>query len=185
MIITAESIPGYVAGTWKIDPSHSEVGFTVRHLAISKVRGAFEHFDATVHAAENPLESSVEVTVDVKSINTNNADRDKHLRGNDFFAPDEFPTMTFLSTGVRVEGDAMLVDGELTLRGVTKPITLTGKFGGIAKDPWGATKAAANGTVVINRHDFGVSWNTPLEAGGFMLGNEVTITIDAQFSLQA
>lgn len=185
MTITAESIPGYVAGTWKLDPTHTEVGFTVRHLAISKVRGAFETVDGVVHAAENPLDSSVEVTIDVKSINTNNKDRDQHLRSNDFFAPDEFPTMTFRSTGIRVEGDALLLDGELTLRGVTKPVTLKGEFAGIAKDPWGATKAAANGTTVINRHDFGVSWNAPLEAGGFLLGDEVTITIDAQFGLEA
>lgn len=184
MAITAESIPGYTAGTWKVDPAHTEIGFMVRHLAISKVRGKFESFDATVNAAENPLESSVHVTVDVTSIDTNNADRDKHLRTNDFFSPEEYPTMEFRSTGIRVEGDDLLLDGELSLRGVTKPITLKGEFAGIAKDPWGNTKAAANGTAVINRHDFGVSWNAPLEAGGFLLGDEVTITIDAQFQLE-
>ena len=184
MAITAESIPGYVAGTWKIDAAHTEIGFVVRHLAISKVRGAFESFDATVHAAPNPAESTVEVTVDVKSINTGNADRDAHLRSNDFFAPDEFPTMTFTSTAVRAEGDGLLLDGDLTLRGVTKPITLKGEFGGIAKDPWGNLKAAASGSTVINRHDFGVSWNAGLETGGFLLGDDVTIVIDAQFSLE-
>ena len=183
--LTADAIPGYVAGTWTIDASHSEIGFSVRHLAISKVRGTFEQFDATVTAAENPLESSVVVTVDIASINTGNADRDGHLRSNDFFAPEEYPTMEFRSTGIRTEGDELTLDGELTLRGVTKPITFTGEFGGIAKDPWGNTVAAANGRAVINRHDFGVSWNAPLEAGGFLLGDEVTITIDAQFQLQS
>ncbi len=176
--ITADTVPGYRAGTWVIDPTHTEIGFSVRHLAISKVRGVFERFDATVIAAENPAESSVTVTVEVASINTNNADRDAHLRTNDFFAPEQFPTMTFVSTGLRVDGD-------LTLRGVTNPITLKGEFGGIATDPWGNTKAAASGTAVINRHDFGVSWNAAVETGGFLLGDDVTLTIEAQFALQA
>ena len=109
MTITAESVPGYVAGTWVVDPAHTVIGFSVRHLAISKVRGTFESFDATVHAAESPLESSIEVSIDVASINTNNADRDAHLRTNDFFAPEQFPTMTFRSTGIRVEGDTVLL----------------------------------------------------------------------------
>lgn len=183
--LTAETIPGYRAGTWTVDASHTEIGFSVRHLAISKVKGVFETFDATVTAAENPLDSRVEVTVDMASINTKNADRDNHLRTNDFFDIENHPTMTFVSTGLRVEGDALLLDGELTLRGVTKPITITGEFGGIATDPWGNLKAAASGTAVINRHDFGVSWNAALEAGGFLLGDDVTITIDAQFALQA
>ncbi|MDO9590606.1 MAG: YceI family protein [Microcella sp.] len=182
--MTADTIPGYRAGTWVIDPTHTEIGFSVRHLAISKVRGVFERFDATVIAAENPVDSSVTVTIEVASINTNNADRDAHLRTNDFFAPEQFPTMTFVSRAVRVEGDAVLLDGELTLRGVTKPITLKGEFGGIATDPWGNTKAAASGTTVINRHDFGVSWNAAIETGGFLLGDDVTLTIDAQFTLQ-
>lgn len=183
--LTAETIPGYRTGTWTVDPSHTEIGFSVRHLAISKVKGKFETFDATVVAAENPHDSRVEVTVDMASINTNNADRDNHLRTNDFFDIENHPTMTFVSTGLRVEGDTLLLDGDLTLRGVTKPITITGEFGGIATDPWGNVKAAASGTAVINRHDFGVSWNAALETGGFLLGDEVTITIDAQFALQA
>lgn len=183
--ITADTVPGYRAGTWVIDPTHTEIGFSVRHLAISKVRGVFERFDATVIAAENPAESSVTVTVEVASINTNNADRDAHLRTNDFFAPEQFPTMTFVSTGLRVDGDDFLLDGDLTLRGVTKPVTLKGEFGGIATDPWGNTKAAASGTAVINRHDFGVSWNAAIETGGFLLGDDVTLRIEAQFTLQA
>jgi polyisoprenoid-binding protein YceI len=185
MTITAETVPGYIAGTWVIDPAHTEIGFSVRHLAISKVRGTFDSFSATVHAAENPLESSIEVSVDVTSINTGNADRDAHLRSNEFFAPEKFPTMAFRSTAIRVDNGAPVVEGELTLRGVTKPITITGEFGGIATDPWGVVKAAASGSTVINRHDFGVSWNAPLETGGFLLGDQVSITIDAQFALQS
>lgn len=182
--LTLDAIPGYRTGTWTVDHAHTEIGFSVRHLAISKVKGVFETFDATVTAAENPHDSRVEVTVDMASINTKNADRDAHLRTNDFFAIDQYPTMTFVSTGLRVEGDALMLDGELTLRGVTKPVTITGEFGGIATDPYGNVKAAASGSTVINRHDFGVSWNAALETGGFLLGDEVTITIDAQFALQ-
>lgn len=183
--LTADTIDGYRTGTWTVDPSHSEIGFSVRHLAISKVKGSFESFDATVVAADNPADSTLTVTVDMASITTKNADRDAHLRTNDFFAIDQFPTMKFVSTGLRVEGGALLLDGELTLRGVTKPVTLTGEFGGIAVDPWGNTKAAASGSTVINRTEFGVNWNSALETGGFLLGDEVTITIDAQFALQA
>lgn len=182
--ITADTIEGYRTGTWVIDPSHSEIGFSVRHLAISKVKGVFERFEATVEAAPNPADSTVSVSVEVASINTNNADRDAHLRTNDFFAPDEHPTMTFVSTGLRVENGDLLLDGDLTLRGVTKPITIKGEFGGIATDPWGNVKAAASGTAVINRHDFGVSWNAALETGGFLLGDEVTLIIEAQFAYQ-
>ena len=182
--ITADTIEGYRTGTWVIDPSHSEIGFSVRHLAISKVKGVFERFEGTVEAAPNPAESTVRVSIEVASINTKNADRDAHLRTNDFFAPDEHPTITFVSTGLRVDGSDLLLDGELTLRGVTKPVTLRGEFGGIATDPWGNVKAAASGTATINRHDFGVSWNSALETGGFLLGDDVTLHIDAQFTYQ-
>ena len=184
MSITAEQIPGYVAGTWTLDPTHSEVSFTVRHLAISKVRGYFEKFDTTVVTAENPEDSTLVATIDMNSINTNQKDRDNHLRTSDFFAIDEYPTMEYRSTGIRQDGDDLLLDGELTLRGVTKPVTLRGEFGGIITDGYGQTKAGASGSAKINRKDFGVNWNTALEGGGFMLGDDVTISIDAQVVLQ-
>lgn len=184
MTLTTETIPGYVAGTWTLDPTHSEVSFSVRHLAISKVRGRFEKFDVTVVTAENPLDSTVQATIDIASVNTNQKDRDNHLRTSDFFAADQYPTMTFVSTGIRQSGDEFLVDGELTLRGVTKPVTLRGEFGGIVTDPYGQTKAGASGHTKINRHDFGVSWNNALEAGGFTLGDEVTVDLDIQVVLQ-
>ena len=184
MSITAEQIPGYVAGSWTLDPAHSEVSFTVRHLAISKVRGTFDSFDATIVTAENPEESTLVATIDMNSINTNQKDRDNHLRTSDFFAIDEYPTMEYRSTGIRQDGDDFLLDGELTLRGVTKPVTLRGEFGGIITDGYGQTKAGASGSAKINRKDFGVNWNTALEGGGFMLGDDVTISIDAQVVLQ-
>ncbi len=182
MSITADSIPGYATGTWKLDPSHSEVSFSVRHLAISKVKGTFEAFDATLEAAENPLESKVSATVEVASVNTKNADRDGHLRTGDFFLAEEHPQFSFTSTGVRVDGDDYVVDGELTLRGVTKPVAFKAEFGGITTDPWGNQKAGLEATAKVNRHDFGISWNAALEAGGFMLGDDVTINLDLQFA---
>lgn len=177
--------PNYVSGTWKLDPTHSKVGFSVKHLMISKVRGTFDVVDATVVTAENPADTTVEATVDVSSVNTGQADRDNHLRTNDFFKVDEFPTMTFRSTSYEVDGDDVTIEGELTLRGVTKPVTLKGEFGGVIVDGYGQTKAALEATTVINRMDFGVNWNAALEAGGFTLGEKVTVELDLQFTLQA
>ncbi|WP_281884645.1 YceI family protein [Agromyces rhizosphaerae] len=177
--------PQFIAGTWKLDPMHAELSFSVRHLAISKVRGAFETFDVTVVTSEDPAETTVEATIDIASVTTNQKDRDAHLRTGDFFKTDEFPTATFRSTRVAIDGDEFVIDGDLTLRGVTKPITLTGEFGGVATDAYGQTKAGATATTKINRHDFGVSWNAALETGGVMLGDEVTLTAELQVALQA
>lgn len=177
--------PDYVAGTWALDPTHSEVSFSVKHLKISKVRGIFEKFDVKIVTAEDPRDSTIEATIDVASVNTNQKDRDTHLRTSDFFLAEEHPTMTFVSTSVEPTGDdGFVVNGDLTLRGVTKPVTLTGEFGGVVVDGWGQTKAAASATTTINRHDFGVSWNAALEAGGFTLGDNVTIALELQVVLQ-
>jgi polyisoprenoid-binding protein YceI len=184
MSITADHVAGYQAGTWKLDPMHSEVAFSVRHLAISKVKGSFEQFDVTVTAPENPNEATIEATIDVASISTKQAQRDEHLRTSDFFAAAEHPQMRFASTSFHPEPDGTFtVEGELTLRGVTKPVTLTGDFGGITADGYGQTKAGVEARTKINRLDFGVSGNVALEAGGMTLGNEVTITFDLQFVL--
>jgi polyisoprenoid-binding protein YceI len=180
----ADTIPGYVAGTWTLDPTHSDITFSVRHLAISKVRGSFEKFDVTVVTAENPAESTITASVDVASVNTNQADRDGHLKTSDFFLVEEFPTMDFTSTSIAIDGDDFTVDGNLTLRGVTKPVTLKGEIGGITTDGYGQTKAGASASVKINRLDYGVNWNAALEAGGLTLGNEVTINFEIQVVLQ-
>jgi len=177
-------IPGYKVGTWTLDPAHSEVSFTVRHLAISKVRGVFKEFEATITTPENPLEASVVASADVASIDTKNADRDAHLRTGDFFLAEEHPKITFVSTGVRQEGDDFYVDGDLTIRGVTKPVSFKTEFGGFGNDPWGGTRAGLTATTKVNREDFGLTWNAPLETGGFLLGNDVTITLDFQAVLQ-
>ena len=184
MTVTTDLIPGYVAGTWTLDPAHSEVSFSVRHLAISKVRGTFEKFEVTVVTAEKPEDSTLTASIDVASVNTNQAQRDEHLRTSDFFAVDEFPTMDFVSTGLRHDGEDFYLDGDLTLRGVTKPISIKGEFGGIITDGYGQTKAGASGTVKLNRKDFGVNWNAAIEGGGFILGDEVTVTIEGQVVLQ-
>jgi len=184
MSITKDQIPGYRVGTWVIDPVHSEVTFSVRHMAISKVKGRFEDFDAQFVTAENPLDSTVKATVQVASINTKQEQRDGHLRTGDFFLADEHPELVFESTGARYENDQFLVDGNLTMRGVTKPVTFDFEFGGFNEDGEGNVKAGFEATAVVNREDFGIAWNAPLEKGGFLLGQDVTITIDVQAQLQ-
>jgi polyisoprenoid-binding protein YceI len=185
MTETAAAIPGYRAGTWTIDKAHTEVGFSIRHLMISKVKGTFDDFDATFVTGENPLESTVTATANVASINTNDANRDGHLRTNDFFDAENHPTIEFVSTGVRQDGSDFKVDGNLSIRGVTKPVTFDLEFGGFSTDPYGNYKAGATATAVINREDFGLLYNAALESGGFLLGDKVTITLDIEASLNA
>lgn len=182
---TATDFPGYKAGTWTLDPSHSEVTFSVRHMMISKVRGTFGVKAATLTAPENPLEATVEATVDVASIDTKDEGRDNHLRSADFFDVENYPTMEFRSTGVRIENGEFLVDGNLTIKGVTKPVTFDFDFGGFGTDPWGNYKAGATAKTVINREDFGLTWNAALETGGVLVGKDVTIELDLQGALAA
>lgn len=181
----APEIAGYKPGTWELDPAHSEVHFSVRHMMISKVRGTFGVKSATLHAPENPLQARVEASVDVTSLDTNDENRDGHLRSADFFDTENHPTMQFRSTGVRVEDGDFLVDGDLTIRGVTKPVTFDFEFGGFGADPYGNYKAGATAKTVINREDFGLTWNAALETGGVLVGKDVTIELDLQGALQA
>ena len=186
--MTANALPeiaGYKPGTYNLDPAHSEVQFSVRHMMISKVRGTFGVKSATFVVPENPLEARVEASVDVTSINTSDANRDGHLRSADFFDTDEYPTMDFRSTGVRYEGGEFLVDGDLTIRGITKPVTFDFEFGGFGTDPYGNYKAGATAKTVINREDFGLTWNAALETGGVLVGKDVTIELDLQGSRAA
>jgi polyisoprenoid-binding protein YceI len=182
---TPIEFPGYKAGTWTLDPSHSEVQFSVRHMMISKVRGTFGVKSATLTAPENPLEATDEATVDVASIDTKDEGRDNHLRSADFFDTETYPTMEFRSTGVRIENGDFLVDGNLTIKDVTKPVTFDFDFGGFGTDPWGNYKAGATAKAVINREDFGLTWNAALETGGVLVGKDVTIELDLQGALAA
>ena len=184
MTTSTSTHPDYIVGTWKLDPTHSDISFSVKHLMISKVRGTFETFDVTIVTAEDPKDSTIEATIDVASVNTNQEARDNHLRTSDFFLVEEHPTMTFVSTSFEPNGDDFTVTGDLSLRGVTKSVVLKGEFGGIVTDGYGQTKAGATASTKINRHDFGVSWNNALEAGGMTLGDDVTITLELQVVLQ-
>jgi polyisoprenoid-binding protein YceI len=179
--------PKFVVGTWKLEPVHSELSFQVRHLAISKVRGKFENFDVTIVTAEDPKDTTIEATVDVSSVNTGQDARDNHLRSSDFFLVEEHPHILFTATGdnITIDGDDFTLVGDLTLRGVTLPVTLKGELGGVIDDPYGNVRAGVTASTKINRQDFGVSWNAALEAGGFTLGDDVTITLELQFVLQS
>lgn len=173
-----QNIPGYQPGTYVIDPVHSSVEFSIRHMMVAKVRGQFTEFDGEIVLADDPAGSSVKASIDPSSIDTRNADRDNHLRSGDFFATDEYPKWTFASTAVRVDGEDFIVTGDMQIKGVTKPIELKLEFGGIGADVSGAIRAGATATAVIKRSDFGITFNTTLETGGVMLGEDVTVTID-------
>lgn len=179
------TIPGYIVGTWSIDPVHSELGFTVRHMMVSKVRGKFERFEGTIVTADNSLESITTATVDMSSITTGNEQRDTHLRSEDFFDADKHPQMTYRSTGIRPQGDHFLVDGELTIRGITKPITLTVEANGFGPDDYGGIRAGFSASGELNRRDFGVNWNAALEGGGVVVSDTVQLNIEIEAVLQA
>jgi polyisoprenoid-binding protein YceI len=181
---TTLDVPGYKSGTWVLDPSHSEVTFSVRHMMISKVRGTFGMKSATLIAPENPLDAKVEASVDVTSLDTKDAGRDAHLKSADFFDIENHPTMEFISTGAHVKDGEFFVDGDLTIRGVTKPVSFEFEFGGFGTDPWGNYKAGATAKTVVNREEFGLTWNAALETGGVLVGKDVTITLDLQGALQ-
>ena len=183
MTTAAVQIPGYVAGTWTIDAVHSEVSFVVRHMMVSKVRGRFDKFEGTVTtASRDPLQSTVTATVDLSSVNTGNETRDNHIRSEDFFHIEKHPTMTFRSTGVRADGEDFLLDGDLTLRGVTRPVTFRLEVNGFGPDPYGGTRAGFSATAEINRNDWNVSYNGPIPGAGtgMVLSDKVTINLEIE-----
>lgn len=179
--MTRTQIATNTARTYAIDKAHSEVTFQVRHL-LTKVRGGFSDFAGIVHLDEGePGSSSVSLKIDAASIDTNNSDRDQHLRSDDFFAVGRYPTLTFESSGVvRTSADTYDVTGTLTIRGVAKEITLPVTYLGTANDPWGNARAGFEAEITINRKDFGLSWNAALETGGFLVGDEVRISVSIQ-----
>lgn len=183
-------IPGYLAGTWTIDPVHSHVGFVIRHVMVSKVRGHFTRFEGQIVTAADPLDSTAMATVDLSSIDTSNAQRDAHVRSADFFEVDTYPAMTYRSTGIRADGDAFVVDGELTLKGVTRPVPLRLEVNGFGPDPFAAdplagARAGFTATGEINRMDFGVSYNGPIPGGGMALGEKVQLVLEVEAVLDS
>ncbi|HEY8728764.1 MAG TPA: YceI family protein [Acidothermaceae bacterium] len=180
----ASTVPGYLAGTWVIDPVHSEVGFTVRHMMVSKVRGRFARFEGQIVTGATPLESSVTASIDLASIDTNNAQRDGHIRSADFFDVETYPTMTYQSTGVRQDGDDLVLDGNLTLKGVTKTVPLRLEANGFGPDPYGGTRAGFSAYAEINRRDFGVDFQAALETGGVVVADKVAIHLEIEAVLQ-
>ena len=180
MTATDVRIPGYVAGTWAIDPVHSEVGFTVRHMMVSKVRGKFGTFTGEIVTGEEPSDSRVTASIDLTSIDTGNEGRDNHLRSADFFEVERHGTMTYRSTGLRVEGDEYLLDGELTLKGVTRTVPLRLELGGFGPDAYGGTRAGFTASGEIRRSDFGVDFNATLETGGVVVGDKVSLVLEIE-----
>ncbi len=180
-----ETLPGYKAGTWTIDETHTEVGFSVRHLMISKVRGSYTTFSGKITTAGDPMDSSAELTVDLASIDTRNEDRDTHLRSSDFFDAEANPTMTYRTTSLRRDGDDLIVEGDLTIKDVTRPVTLNVEYNGVGGDPWGGTRIGLSARGEINRNDFGIAFNMPLEGGGVMVGERVQLVIEVEAVLDA
>ncbi len=176
--MTTDTMTDTTTRTYTIDKAHSEAGFQVRHL-VSKVRGRFTDFEGTIQADEkNPGRSSVQVTIQAASIDTDQPDRDAHLRSADFFKVDEFPTLSFVSTSVApAGGNAYVVAGDLTIRGVTRRLAVPVTFLGQARDPWGHERAGFEAEFTINRKDFGLTWNAALETGGFLVGDEIKIAL--------
>jgi polyisoprenoid-binding protein YceI len=169
-------------GTWNIDGAHSSVGFTVRHMMISKVRGSFTDVSGTVVVPEDRMATKVNVSIATASINTGEEARDGHVRSGDFLDVDNHPTMTFVSTAIAEAKGGYVLHGDLTLKGVTKPVSLDVEFDGTGVDPYGNTKAGFSATGEINRKDFGVEFNVVLETGGFVLSDDIKLNIDVQLA---
>jgi polyisoprenoid-binding protein YceI len=182
----ATKMPGWVAGTWVIDPIHSEIGFSVRHMMVSKVRGRFEKYEGEIVTGEDILDTRATVTVDLTSINTGNQDRDNDLRSASYLEVDKYPTLTYRSTGLKPDGDAYIADGELTIRETSHPLQLRVEFHGIVSpDPWGGTRAGLSATGEINRKDFGISFDIPMDGGGLVVGEKIQVHLEIEAVLQA
>lgn len=173
---------------WTVDQVHSEVGFSVKHMMISKAKGTFDKFDAVFEAdVEDLTDAKVEVTIDTASVNTRNADRDNHLRSGDFFDAEQYPKMTFVATDIKKKSSNTYdVTGDLTIKDTTKPVTIDVTFEGQSKDPMGgATVAGFSGTTSINRKEFGLTWNAAVETGGVLVGEDVKIHFELELHKQA
>jgi polyisoprenoid-binding protein YceI len=183
--VNKPEISGYIAGTWAIDPIHSDVSFTVRHMMVSKVRGRLSKVEGEIRIGDDFLDSSVEARIDLSSIDTNNEQRDAHIRSADFFEVEKYPAMTFRSLRVRAKGEDYVVEGDLTLHGVTRPVELALELNGFTKDPYGGTRAGFSASTEINRRDFGVDIHMPMDGGGAVVGDRIQIALEVEAVLQA
>jgi polyisoprenoid-binding protein YceI len=183
--VTAGQAAPPQAGSWVIDPAHSSIEAVARHMMVSRVRGRFESFSGRIEVAPDPTDSTVSVTIDAKSLNTNEEKRDTHLRSEDFLAVDDHPQMRFESTRIEhVEDSSYRVFGELTIRGVTRPVELAVDYFGVSEDPWGSPRALFRATTKLDREDWGMTWNQALETGGVLVGRKVSIELDITAVLQ-
>lgn len=175
------AFPAELTGTWDLDPTHTTIGFAVRHAMVSTVRGSFARFTggATIDARD-PENSTAWLDLDPTTITTNNEMRDGHLKGSDFFEVEKYPAITFRSTGAKPDGDTLVMTGDLTIRGVTHSVDVVWEFGGLAKDPWGATKAGFEGSATINRKDWGLTYNAALETGGVLIADKVKLVLEVE-----
>jgi polyisoprenoid-binding protein YceI len=178
--MSTPTVPDSLTGTYTVDPVHSRIGFVARHAMVTKVRGSFNEFDGSGHFdVSNPANSKLQLTIKAASIDTRNADRDAHLRSNDFFDMDTYPEITFSSTSVEQTGDVRYrVTGDLTIKGVTRPVAFELEYTGSAVDPYGNQRIGLEGTTSVNRKDWGVNWNAALEAGGVLVSENVTLEFD-------
>lgn len=177
------TIPGYIAGSWDIDPSHSEIGFTIRHMMVSKTKGKFTNFTSQLVTAKDPTKSTLTASVELNSIDTGNEKRDGHLRSTDFLAVEKNPTMTFQSTEIKLHNNEATITGNLTIKQTTKPIQLQVELGGFAPDAYGGIRSGFSATGEINRNDFDITFNMPIEKGGVVIGDKIKILIEAEFVL--
>jgi len=175
------TITDLTPGTWTVDPAHTEVGFVARHLMVTKVRGTFADVEGTVEVAPDVTKSTVDVTVQMASVDTRSADRDTHLKSADFFDVENYPTMRFVSTSF----DGEQLTGDLTIKDVTKPVTFEVEFNGEQADPWGNTKAGFEAEAEIKRADWGLTWNAAIEGGGVLVSDKIKIVLDVQLLKQA
>ncbi len=183
MTLTTPQTTLLPTGTWTIDASHSTIEFSVRHLMIAKVKGSFKRFSGSVTIPEDPSQASVRVGIDPGSIDTGDANRDAHLRSGDFFEVEKYPTAEYVSSSVRSRGDGYVVDGQLTLHGVTRPVALELEFNGTGGDPWGNVRAGFTASAEINRRDFGIDISMPMETGGVVVGDKVRLTVEVELVL--
>ena len=183
--MSTATIPGYTVGTWDIDPVHSDISITAKHFGVSKVRGHFADFSGEIVTAANPLESSVNATIQATSIDTKNADRDGHIRSADFLDVENYATITFVSTGIEADGEDFVLNGDLTLHGTTQAISLALELSGFGPDAYGGTRVGFSAKTKISRKEFGIAFNAVLETGSLVVSDNLDVTLEIEAVLRA